>query len=77
MVRVYLQAARQAAGFTQQALADKLGVSLSYYQKVEYGTLGGAFEVWDALEDLLGVHQRKLREIAENHPGRATSRLEH
>jgi len=60
-MRERLRAARKAAGLTQQALADKLGLTLNHYQKIEYEKLKGSFEVWDALEDLLGVHQRILR----------------
>lgn len=61
-MRKNLKEARQTAGLTQQAMADRLGVSLRHYQKIEYAELNGSFEVWDALEDLLGVHQRILRE---------------
>ena len=61
-MRKNLKEARQAAGLTQQAMADRIGVSLRHYQKIEYAELNGSFEVWDALEDLLGVHQRILRE---------------
>lgn len=68
MVRKNLQQARKAADMTQQAMAEKLGVTLRYYQRIEYGESGGSFEVWDALEDLLGVHQRILRETSSNHP---------
>jgi len=67
-MRKNLQAARKASGLTQQAMADKLGLTLNHYQKIEYGKLNGSFAVWDALEDLLGVHQRILREILDNHP---------
>ena len=67
-MRENLKNARKAAGLTQQAMADKLGLTLNHYQKIEYRILNGSFEVWDALEDLLGVHQRILREIEENHP---------
>ena len=62
IMRKNLKEARQTAGLTQQAMADRLGVSLRHYQKIEYAELNGSFEVWDALEDLLGVHQRILRE---------------
>ena len=65
-MRKNLQAARKAAGLTQQAMAEKLGVGLRHYQKLEAGDTNGSFEVWDALEDILGVHQRKLREISDN-----------
>ena len=69
MVRPKLQAARIAAGMTQQDMADRLCLSLRHYQKIEYAELNGSFAVWDALEDLLGVHQRILREIVNRHPG--------
>lgn len=66
-MRANLKEARQKAGMTQQQMADELGISLRHYQKIEYGELNGSFAVWDALEDLLGVHQRILREIPDNH----------
>ena len=46
---------------TQQEVADKLGISLVYYQKIEQGSRTGDFEIWDSLEDLFNVHQRNLR----------------
>lgn len=66
-MRKNLKEARKKAGLTQQAMADKLGVGLRHYQKIESGDTNGSFEVWDALEDILRIHQRKLREIASNH----------
>lgn len=33
-MRENLRAARKAKGMTQQAMADKLGISLVYYQKI-------------------------------------------
>lgn len=66
-MRELLRKARKEKGLTQQAVADLLDVGLRHYQKIEYAELNGSFEVWDALEDLLGVHQRKLREISDNH----------
>lgn len=60
-MRHKLQAARKAAGLTQQALADKLGISLRYYQQIEAGDRTGDFEIWDNLEDIMGIHQRVLR----------------
>lgn len=74
MVRHRLQAARVAAGLTQQDMADKLGLTLRHYQKIEYAELNGSFAVWDALEDLLGVHQRILRETADRRPGPGENR---
>lgn len=66
-VRQNLKNARQSAGMTQQQVADYLGIGLRHYQKIEYADSNGSFEIWDALEDLLGIHQRKLREISNNH----------
>jgi len=66
-MRRNLKKARQEAGLTQQQLADKLGLTLRHYQKIEYEEISGSFAVWDALEDLLGVHQRILRENTSNH----------
>ena len=62
-MRKNLQAARKTAGLTQQAMADKLGLSLRYYQQIEAGDRTGDFEIWDKLEDFTGIHQRILREI--------------
>lgn len=62
-MRKNLKEARLLAGMTQQEAADKLGISLVYYQKIEQGSRTGDFEIWDSLEDLFNIHQRKLREI--------------
>ena len=62
-LRKKLQTARKSAGLTQQAMADKLGLSLRYYQQIEAGDRTGDFEIWDKLEDFTGIHQRILREI--------------
>ena len=69
-MRENLKKARQEAGMTQQQMAEKLGISLVYYQKIESGSRTGDFIIWDELEDITGIHQRKLREIAEKSPGR-------
>lgn len=70
-MRDNLKNARKAAGLTQQQMADKLGISLRYYQRIEAGDRTGDFEIWDNLEDITGIHQRTLREI---HPGKANNR---
>lgn len=62
MAREKLKAARVAKGMTQQQVADELGISLRYYQKVEAGDRTGDFTLWDEMEDLFGVHQRALRQ---------------
>ena len=69
-MRLNLQNARQAAGMTQQTMADKLGIGLRHYKKIERGETLGSVPLWDELEDILGINQRVLREI---HPGKEDS----
>lgn len=61
-MRENLKAARTAKGMTQQQVAEHLGISLRHYQKIEEGTVIGKVDLWDDLEDLFSIHQRKLRE---------------
>ena len=61
-MREKLRKARKDAGMTQQQMADRLGISLRYYQNLETGDRTGDFQIWDTLEDITGVHQRILRE---------------
>lgn len=62
-MRENLKNARKEKGLTQQEVSDHLGIGLRYYQKIEAGERTGDFEIWDSLEDLFSIHQRKLREI--------------
>lgn len=62
-MRENLRNARKAAGMTQQQLADKLRISLTHYQNIEYGKALGSIKLWDDLEDITGINQRVLREI--------------
>ena len=64
-MRENLRNARKAAGMTQQELADKLRISLTHYQNIEYGKALGSIKLWDDLEDITGINQRVLR---ETHP---------
>lgn len=73
MGRETLKKARKEAGMTQQQMADKLGISIRYYQNIESGSRTGDFVLWDTLEDITGIHQRKLREISESHHGRVNN----
>lgn len=70
-MRQNLKQARKAAGLTQQAMADKLGIHERYYKAMESGERLGSIALWDKLEDILGINQRILR---ENHPGKADNR---
>jgi transcriptional regulator with XRE-family HTH domain len=62
-MRKNLIAARKEKGMTQRQVAEKLGMNVRQYQSVEYGTVIGKVTTWDKLEDLLGIHQRLLREF--------------
>ena len=67
-MRNNLRQARKSKGMTQQTMADKLGISLRYYQQIEAGDRTGDFTIWDTLEEIIGIHQRILR---ETNPGKA------
>ena len=73
MSRENLKKARQEAGMTQQQMADRLGVGLRHYKYIESGKVIGNIQIWDDLEDITGIHQRKLREISDNHHGKEDS----
>ena len=66
-LRENLKRARKEKGLTQQQTADLLEIGLRYYQKIEAGDRTGDIKIWDALEDILGKHQRILRENEGNH----------
>ncbi len=61
-MRKNLKEARQKAGMTQKQVAEYLGITTRAYQHIESGSYLGKIEHWDKLEDLFGIHQRKLRE---------------
>lgn len=63
-MRENLKNARKAAGLTQQQAAEYLNATRSHYQMMEQGDRVGSVELWDKLEDLFNIHQRKLREIS-------------
>lgn len=73
-MRKNLKEARKRAGLTQQVMADKLGIDLRYYQFIESGDRTGNFTLWDSLEDLLGVHQRILRQNQSSRPDKEDNR---
>lgn len=66
-MREQLKQARKQAGMTQQQMAEKLEISLRYYQHIEAGQRTGDFTLWDSLEDITGVHQRILRKNESSH----------
>ena len=62
-MRLNLLDARQQKGLTQTQIALQIGISCRTYQKMEAGAQSGHYKTWDALEQLLGVQQQKLREV--------------
>lgn len=73
-MRENLKNARKEAGMTQQQMADRLGISLRYYKQIEAGERTGDFALWDCLEDLIGIHQRILRELPAIHTDKEDNR---
>ncbi|MCI9357222.1 MAG: helix-turn-helix transcriptional regulator [Lachnospiraceae bacterium] len=67
-MRKNLKEARHKAGMTQKQVAEYLNVIERHYKAIEYGERLGSIDVWDKLEDLFHINQRKLRENSENHP---------
>lgn len=65
-MRANLKKARQDAGLTQQAIADKLGIGLRHYKAIESGERLGSIWIWDMLEDFFEISQKKLREENES-----------
>ncbi|WP_025655549.1 helix-turn-helix transcriptional regulator [Hungatella hathewayi] len=77
MARKNLKEARKRAGMTQQQMADRLEIGLRHYKYIESGEVVGNIQIWDELEDITGIHQRKLREISETHPGKEDNQQKH
>ena len=64
-MRKNLKEARQAAGLTQQQVAERLGITLRSYQRIESGEMLGSIRVWDELEEFFDIYQKKLRQVHE------------
>ncbi len=59
-MRENLKKTRKKAGFSQQTVAEKIGIHERYYKSLESGERLGAIWIWDAIEDIFGVNQRFL-----------------
>ena len=73
-MREKLRQARLEKNMTQKQVAEHLRIAERYYKQIEYGERLGSIKHWDKLEDLFNIHQRKLREISENHPDKEDNR---
>lgn len=62
-MRANLINARKEKGYTQQYVADYIGISVRSYQRIEAGFTAGKIKHWDMLEDLFEIPQRRLREV--------------
>lgn len=70
-MRENLKRARINKKMTQKQVAEYLHTAERYYKQIEYGERLGSIAIWDMLEDLFSIHQRKLREISDNHHDKA------
>ena len=66
-MRENLKKARKEKNMTQKQVAEYLNIAERYYKQIESGERLGSVEIWDNLEDLFNIHQRKLREISKNY----------
>lgn len=65
-MRMNLKSMRISREMTQKQIAEELGISLRFYQHIEAGTRKGNIELWDKIEDIFNVPQRKLRTDTSN-----------
>lgn len=65
-MRQNLKQARQATGMKQREVAQALGITIRYYQKIEAGDHEGRCALWDKLQELFGLDQRELRKNTNN-----------
>lgn len=55
MKRLNLLNVRINKDFTQQEVADIIGVSKQHYNRIENGQQVGSVEIWDTLEDFFQI----------------------
>ena len=60
-MRINLINARKKNHWSQEQTAEKLGISLRQYQRIESGESVGTIDLWDRLEDLFLLTSRYLR----------------
>ncbi|MDO4560785.1 MAG: helix-turn-helix transcriptional regulator [bacterium] len=65
-MRHNLKQARRAIGMKQREVAQALGITIRYYQKIEAGDHEGRCALWDKLQELFGLDQRELRKNTNN-----------
>lgn len=62
MKRELLNKTRKEMGISATQMAARLGIAKSYYRQIESGLRTGKPELWDAIEDIIGINQRTLRQ---------------
>lgn len=62
MKRELLNKTRKEKGISATQMANILGITRRYYLKIESGDRMGTPTLWDAIEDTIGINQRKLRQ---------------
>lgn len=63
MKRELLNKTRKEKGISATQMANMLGVTRRYYLKIESGDRMGTPILWDAIEDVIGINQRELRQL--------------
>lgn len=64
MKRELLNKTRKEMGISATQMANILGITRRYYLKIESGDRMGTPTLWDAIEDVIGINQRELRQLA-------------
>ena len=54
---------RKSKSLTQQAVADKAGISRSYYAMVEIGSRGCSIKTWLKLGEVLGMPKNRIFDL--------------
>lgn len=63
MKRELLNKTRKEMGISATQMAARLGITRRYYLKIESGARMGTPILWDAIEDIIGIKQRELRQL--------------
>lgn len=65
-MKVVMRQERIRRGWTQEYVANKIGITKAAIHDIEIGRRIGSIPVWDALEDLFQIPQRILRKKDKN-----------
>lgn len=60
MARQKLKARRASFGYTQQTVADNVGITRTYYTEIENGNRNCALQIWFRIADLLQIPENEI-----------------